>query len=154
MKITTVFSSLNLMHKGMLMGQVIFTAVMFFLVYKKMLDPVAAKHEKILQLVAIVFAAVAILLGNSIFKKKLVWINQHSSLDAKTKLEMYRSATFLHWGLAEAGCLVSGICFLLSGNYAFLALAAVLVVYFAMLMPVKTRIAAQLNLQTSDLNEL
>lgn len=154
MKNATVFASLNMMHKAMLLGQVIFTAVMFFLVYKKMLEPVAAKHEKILQLIAIFFAAIVILLGNNLFKRKLALINQHSSLSSKSKLEMYRSAMFLYWGLAEAGSLVSGICLLLSGNYAFLALGAVLIVYFAMLIPVKTRIAAQLNLQTEELDKL
>jgi len=154
MKKNTVFASLSLMHKAMLVGQVIFSAVMFVLVYKEEYSPVFAEHEKTIQVVALVFSALAIFIGNSLFKKKLAVINEQTVTDAKTKLMQYRSASIMQWALLEAACLLNGVCLFLSGNYAFLALAAGLLLYFAMLMPVKNKIAAQLNLQTSDLDEL
>lgn len=154
MKNATVFTSLNLLYKAMLAGQVIFTAVMFVLVYKEEYSPVFAEYEKTIQVAALVFSALAIFIGNSLFKKKLALINEQTITDSKTKLTQYRSASFMQWALLEAGCLVNGICLFLTGNYAFLALAAVLLLYFAMLVPVKNKIAAQLNLQTSDLDEL
>jgi len=154
MKNVTVFASLNLMHKAMLVGQIIFTAVMFFLVYKEEFSPVFAEHEKTIQIAALVFSALAIFIGNTLFKKKLSLMNDYTVTDAKTKLTQYRSASIIQLALLEAGCLVNGICLLLTGNYAFLALIALLLLYFAMLIPVKNRIATQLNLQTSDLDEV
>lgn len=154
MKNATVFISLSLMHKAMLAGQIIFTVVMFVLVYQKIFLPVLAAQEKAIQVIALVFDALAIFTGTNLFKKKLALINEHTVTEAKTKLIQYRSACVMHWGLLEAACLVTGICLMLTGNYAFLALAAVLILYFAMLMPVKGRIAAQLNLQTNELDGL
>lgn len=150
----TVFSTINLMHRALLAGQVIFIAIMFYLVYRKEMDPIFIEQEKLLQAIAIVFAAIAIFFGTNLFKKKLALINESAGNDAKTKLTKYRAASMLQWGMMEAACLVCGICLLLTGNYAFLALAIVLILYFALLMPVKNRIAAQLNLQSSELDEL
>lgn len=154
MKEATVFSTLNLMHKAMLAGQVIFTAVIFILVYQKIFLPVLAEHEKPMQALAIAFAAAAIFFGNSLFKKKLALINENHGNDAKLKLTKYRSASIMQWGLLETACLVSGICLLLTGNYAFIALAVVLILYFAMLAPVKSRVSGHLDLQSTELDEL
>lgn len=154
MKKNTVFASLSMMHKAMLVGQIVFSAVMSLLVQQKLLLPVLGNNEKMVQVVALAFAAVAVFLGNRLFRKKLEVINDNRTADAKTKLNQYRSACTAQWALLEASILLTGICLLLTANYAFLALATVLIVYFGMLIPVKARIAAQLNLQTSDLDEL
>ncbi len=150
----TIFKSLSLIHKAMLVGQIVFTVVMFVLVYRKELSPIFSEHEKTIQIVALVFSALAIFIGNSLFKKKLALMNGYNTTDAKTKLTQYRSACLMQWALLEAGCLINGVGLLLTSNYAFLALVVVLLLYFAMLIPVKNRIAAQLNLQISDLDEL
>lgn len=154
MKNATIFRSLSLIHKAMLVGQMVFTAVMFILVYRKELSPILAEHEKTIQIVALVFSALAIFFGNSLFKKKLALMNGYTVTDAKAKLTQYRSACLMQWALLEAACLINGVGLLLTSNYAFLALSVVLLLYFAMLIPVKSRIAAQLNLQISDLDEL
>jgi hypothetical protein len=154
MKKPTVFATLNLMHKAMLVGQLIFTGIIFFLNYREIFLPTFAEHEKILQTIAILFTVMAVFLGAKLFKKKLALINENPGADATLKLTQYRSASIMQWGLLEAACLVCAICLLLTGNYAFLALAAVLILYFAMLAPVKNRIAMQLNLQTDQLDEL
>ncbi|MBK8609329.1 MAG: hypothetical protein IPL84_05115 [Chitinophagaceae bacterium] len=154
MKNPSVFSTMNIMHRALLAGQVIFNAIMFYLVYSKEMMPLFTHQEKMMQIAAIGYAAIAIFAGTSLFKKKLALINDDTGGDARTKLTKYRSASMLQWGLMEAASLVCGICLLLTGNYAFLALSAVLILYFAMLMPVKNRIAAQLNLQSNELDEL
>ncbi len=154
MKKATAFATLSLMHKALLAGQIIFSVVMFILVQQKIFEPVLTKHEKIMQVIALIFAALSLFIGASFFKKKLALINDNMVIDAKAKLSQYQSASLVQWSLLEAAILVCGISYLLAGNYAFLVLAAVLILYFAMLIPVKTKIAAQLNLQTSELDEL
>jgi hypothetical protein len=46
------------------------------------------------------------------------------------------------------------ICFFLTGNYAFLALAAVLIIYFAMQAPTKNKVAQHLDISSSELDGL
>lgn len=154
MKNPSVFSTINVIHRAMLLGQVIFMAIMFYLVYSGEMEPVFPEYEKMLQGIAILFSALALFVGTNLFKKKLVAINENYGGDARTKLTRYRSAAMLQWGLMEAACLICGMGLLLTGNYAFLALASVLIVYFALLTPAKTKVAAQLDLQTSELDEL
>lgn len=154
MKQTTVFTTLTLVHKAMLTGQVIFTAIIFYLVYSKTMLPVLASQEKTLQGIALLSAVIALFAGTKLFKKKLELIKEDIVAGAKEKLVKYRSASLLQWGLVELPCLVCGVCLLLTGNYAFLALAIVIILYFAILMPVKNKIADQLNLSSAELDEL
>lgn len=150
----TVFASLVFIHRAMLMGQIIFSGVIFYLVYGEMVLPVLAAFEKILQVVALFFTAVSLTISSRLFKKKLVTIDQAGSSGDKEKLEKYRSAVLMQWSLAELPCLVCGTGLLLSGNYGFLALAVVTIAYFAMLAPVKNQVATRLNVSINVLEEL
>jgi len=154
MKQATVFSTLILMHRAMLAGQVIFTSVILYLVYSKTMLPTLDHQEKILQVVALLATAVALFAGTKLFKTKLELIKEDTAAGAKEKLLKYRSASLLQWGIIELPCLVCGVCLLLSGNYAFLALGVVVILYFAVLMPVKNKIAEQLNLSSAEVDEL
>lgn len=154
MKINSIFSSLKLMHKALLIGQILFIAVMAFLVYKKIVLPPLVEHDKILQVIALIFSALAIFVGKSIFKKKLMAISDAGSMDAKTKLSQYRSICVQQWSFLEAACMLNGIFLMLTGNFAYLALAVLLMLYFAMLIPMKDKIAAQLHVQISEVDEL
>lgn len=138
----------------MLVGQIMFTAVIFYLIYSKVMLSTLVEYEKTLQVIAVVFSALTLFIGNSLFKKKCLLIQADTKTGAKEKLIKYRSVCLIQWGLAEAGILVCGICLLCTGNYAFLALAAVLIMYFVLLAPVKNRIALQLNLSSTELDAL
>lgn len=152
MKKMSFFSTLSFMHRAMLVGQLLFLATMFFLVYSKFLLPPLAAREKLLQVIALLVAVTTIGISSRLFKQKLSVIIL--DVDINRKLLRYRSAVILLWGLTEVSVLVCGICLLLSGNYAFLALAIVVIVYFAMLMPVKSRIAGQLQIQPEEMDTL
>lgn len=152
MKKASYFSVLALLHRGMLVGQLVFLATMFFLVYGKYLLPPLVAREKLLQVIALSAAIIAVGVSSRLFKQKLASIFMDG--DVKQKLLRYRSAVILLWALTEIPVLVCGICLLLSGNYAFLALAIVVIIYFAMLMPVKSRIAGQLGIQPEEMDAL
>jgi hypothetical protein len=70
------------------------------------------------------------------------------------KFDLYKGTAILQWALLEGPVLLCIICFLLSGNYALLVLAAVLVICFAMLAPTRTKLAFQLNLSDAEAAEL
>ena len=60
---TSVLSSLYIIHKAMLAGQVIFTAIIFYLLYSKNIQPAFVDQEKTLQVVSLLIAFVGIYAG-------------------------------------------------------------------------------------------
>lgn len=148
------FSTFKIMHRAMFFGQLVFLAVLFFLVYRKSVSAPLAAQDKICQVIAIVFSALAFFAGNELFKRRLTAIKDGIDSAVKEKFDKYRSACIIQWALLEGAVLFCGICFFLVGNYAFLALAAVLALLFMMQMPDKNKMALQLGLSAADVEEL
>lgn len=148
------FYVFSFMHKAMLVGQLIFLGVLFFMLYSKMLVPPMAEHDKMIQVIALLFTAAALYAGVTLFKKKLAYIKEEPLAGIKQKFEKYRAASMLQWGLTEAPVLFCGICFFLTGNYALLVLAAVPFGYFVLLAPTTGKAAIQLDTPSSELDTL
>ena len=145
--------ALMVLHKALLLGQVIFAAVSFFLVYTKALVSSNEELDRVLQVAAIILAAAGFFAGTSVFKKRLLQIRDMQT-DAKEKFSMYRAACIIQWALIEGPCLFTIIGFFITGNYAFIALAAVLILLFTMMMPSKAKIAFHLGLSEAEMEEL
>ncbi len=154
MKAATPYSVLKLMHQAMLMAQVFFAGIMFYLVYSKTIESTLAAEEKILQVIALVFAAGAIFGGRAIFNKKLALIKEQPLISTAEKFTSYRTACIIQWALLEAASFIAVICLFLTTNYAFLALAAVLIIYFALQAPSKNKVAQHLDMSSGELDGL
>ena len=149
-----VFRSLLILHKAMLVGQMIFALVAFYLVYTNTFPFQNLKGlDRILQVVAICCSVGGFYAGLLLFKKRIL-VARNIQADSKVKLALYRQACLLQWSLIEGPCLIVIICFLITHNYAFLALAAVLVLLFSMMAPSKMKIAFQLKISEEEVNEL
>ncbi len=151
---TNGLRGLIIIHKAMLIGQLLFAAICFYLVYTKSAPTGDIDNlDKILQVIAIVFSISGFITGTSLFKKKLL---QARGLDTgnKSKFDMYRSASIIQWAFIEAPALFCIIGFFLTSNYAFMALAATLMLLFTMMVPSKTKAAFQLGISEADLEEL
>ena len=148
------FKALNILHKALLAGQIIFTAVIVLTVYSKLQLPVLTEMDRMFQVIAILLAAAGFFAGSSLFKKKLLQIREMQSANAKEKFAVYRSACIMQWALLEGPCLFSIISFFLTGNYAFIALAVALILLFTMLGPSKLKIALQLGISEEELADL
>jgi hypothetical protein len=144
---------LTLLHKALLMGQILFAAVCFYLVYTNTMLSAAKELEKFLQVAALILVAAGTYAGMAIFKKKLQQIRDIQT-DAKEKFAIYRSACIIQWALLEGPSLFCIICFFLTGNYAFLALAIVVMFLFVMMAPSKTKILLQLQISEAELEDL
>jgi hypothetical protein len=96
----------------------------------------------------------AFFFGGTFFKKKLADIKRNEKAGTKEKLDKYKTASIVQWAMLEGACLFCGVSFFITGNYAFLALALVLMLIFGMLAPIKSKIAFQLGLGISDIEEL
>jgi uncharacterized membrane protein YbhN (UPF0104 family) len=154
MKTTGAFAALKITHNAMLAGQILFVAVLFYLGYTREKLPTLSNLDKILQAAAIALAAMAFFFGGTFFKKKLADIKRNEKAGTKEKLDKYKTASIVQWAMLEGACLFCGVSFFITGNYAFLALALVLMLIFGMLAPIKSKIAFQLGLGISDIEEL
>ena len=135
----------------MLAGQVIFTAIIFYLLYSKNIQPAFVDQEKTLQVVSLLIAFVGIYAGAKLFNSKMMQLRQDIDEDIQKKLTKYRTASLILWVLIEMPCLVAGICLMLTGGYAFLALGVVIILYFALQAPSKAKGALHLGVSNDEL---
>ena len=140
MKNGGAIKALTIIHKALLVGQILFAAVCIYIVYAKIELSPLKELDRTLQVVAIALAAAGFFVGTSLFKKKLLQARALQA-DTKEKFALYRTACIVQWALIEFPSIFCIVCFFLTGNYAFIALAAVLIVLFGMLAPSKTKIA-------------
>jgi hypothetical protein len=142
-----------ILHKALLLGQIMFATVCIFLVYNKTRGAANEELDRILQVVALALAAGGFFAGTSLFKKKLLQIRDMQT-DTKEKLSVYRSACITQWALIEGPSLFTIICFFLTGNYAFIALTAILILLFTVMAPSKAKIAFHLGLTEAEMEDL
>ena len=144
---------LNILHKALLMGQILFAAGCIYIVYTKAMLPPAKELDRILQVAALIITIAGIYAGMTIFKKKLVLIKEMQTGN-KEKFSLYRSASIVQWALLEGPSIFCTISFFLTGNYAFLALVAGIIFLFVLMAPSKVKIITQLQISESELNDL
>ncbi len=149
---TGILKRLLLIHKAMLVGQLILALVAFYLVYTNSFTQSFQHLNRILQSIAIASSIAGIYAGTYFFNKKLAVVRTLHS-DVKEKLFAYQQACILQWALLEGPCIFVSICFLLTSNYAFLALTAVLVLLFTMMAPSKLKIGLLLQIGEEEINE-
>jgi hypothetical protein len=148
------FGFFKLIHKTMLLGQIIATTIFLVLTITKIQTPSLIEQDRLFQLVALLFTAAVFFIGNIIFKRKIATIKNSTNLTIQQQYEQYKTASLIQWALLEAATLFNGIAYFLVGNYSFIALAAVLILLFAMLAPNKTKMAIQLGITPQDLEDL
>ena len=144
---------LNIIHKALMTGQILFASVCIYLIYSKSVLPMANDLDKILQVVALALTAGGIFAGMKFFKKKLMQIREMQTA-AKEKFDLYRRSCIVQWALLEGPSIFCIICFFLTGNYAFLALMLVVLFLFAMMAPSKVKVLLQLQLSEAELDNL
>lgn len=149
----TGMKSLNIIHKAMLMGQIIFAAVCLYLVYSGIIKTFSNELDKLLQIIALALSAAGLFGGSTYFKKKILLIKDMQT-NVKSKFEVYRTTCLLQWALLEVPVIFSVICFFLTANYAFIALALLLIIIFAMQAPSKSKVALQLQVNEAELEDL
>lgn len=150
----SAFSAFKIVHKALLIGQLLFMGVMFYLVKSEITEPPFEGKDRTLQLAAVMAAAFSFFAGNNIFKKKLAALRDGINLTVKQRFEKYRAACIILWAMLETAALFSGVCFFLSGNYAFLVLGGLLILFFAVMAPDKNKMAIQSGLSAEEIDSL
>lgn len=147
------FKILSILHKGLMMGQILFSTVCIYLVYTNSILPSAKELDKTLQVVALIITAGGIYGGMTFFKRKLMQIRAMQA-DVKEKFALYRTACLIQWALLEGPSIFCTIGFFLTGNYAFLALVLVIIFVFVMTTPSKLKMQLQLQISEAALEDL
>lgn len=147
-----VLQTMKILHKALYIGLVIFAAVATYLVASNSASNVIGDFESIMQIIALVFTAIAVFLGEKLFKNKLLIIKEQS--DNKVKLELYRQASITQWALLEAAAIISIVGFFLSTNYAFLALTICIIIYFILLSPTEVKTSLLTGISNEELSIL
>lgn len=137
----------------MLIGLILFCVIAFFLNSSGAFKPVAKDLDHLLQVIVIILAAVGFFVGNNYFKKKVLKQAQEPQTP-QDKMSIYRHASIIQWALLEGPAIFAIISFLLTGNFAFLALAATLMILFALAFPARQKIMLLLSLTETDLENL
>jgi hypothetical protein len=146
--------ALNILHKAMLAGQILFAVICLYMVYTKaMVSSMQQDMDKILQVIAIALSAAGFYAGSFLFKRRLLQARETSS-GLKEKFAIYRSGCIIQWAFLEGPGIFSIACFFLTGNYAFIALAGVLILLVAILAPSKLKIALLLGVSEEEISEL
>lgn len=148
---TNQLKALQILHTAMLAGMVIFGVVSAIVkLSARQFSPDTL--NKVLQVTALAITFILVKTGLTIFDRKLQTIPPGAN--ASEKLAIYRTGVIIKWTLIELPILFSIISFMLTRNYAFIALALALVIYFAFQGPNKVKLMLQLQLTNQELAQL
>ncbi len=142
------FNSLTIIHAALIAGQLMFIGVLVYLNRSESPTSYSENHNDIFLILAPVLAILGILGGFFITKNRLESIDKRTEL--KDKLEHYRTTLIIKFALLEGPSLFSLVCFLLSGNYMFLGLSAILILILFTYRPTKEKTMRDLELSHKD----
>jgi len=150
---TSPFRSLQLIYRALLWGQILFLAIALIAVATIAKKSASEQLDRQLQVIAVLVSFSAFIIGSRIFKKKLFQA-RHANISAKEKLAMYRSASLIQWALMDAATVFCIVAYIITHNFAFIALALLLLVIFGAMNPFKSKVMLQLALSPSDVESL
>lgn len=154
LKTADYFRTIRMLHTSLLVGLIFFAATVFFLVRTGKFPPVSnGSLDRILQIAALMVAGILLIIGFRLFRKKIIALHK-SSDSADKKLDQYRSACISWWAMIEIPGMVAIICFLLTNNYAFFALACFLIILLALFIPRADNIILLLKLNRDEVMKL
>lgn len=146
---STYLRLLQIIHIALIAGMVLF-AIVTLVIHQADSSPFTSKE--IMDILLYIVPAIAIggsLASNIVFKNRLLEIKSVERLTEK--LEGYRSALIIRYALLEGPSLLAIIAYLLTANFFFLGIAAIVILYFASLRPTREKIIYDLELDAGAL---
>lgn len=137
---------------ALIIGQLFFLAIAIYLVIKTGAGFGEANLGEVFIFVIPIFAATSIGASYFVFKGKLSKLKESPSLEQK--LLEYRSAQIIRWALLEGPSFLTIIIFLLTGQYFFVGIVAVIILFFIPTFPSIARLKQDLELTWEEKNLL
>lgn len=136
------FKSLTIIHLALLIGQVLFGIIVYFLNKEIWQYHFPSSNHFFWVAMALVFAA---LLGHKVFYKKgLEEVKSKKSLSEK--LATFQSVCIVKYGLIEGASITCIVFASLTQNIYFLLISGFLLLYFVTLKPTKEKVINDLEL--------
>jgi hypothetical protein len=152
MKQTSGYKSLQFIYFALLAGQVFFLMIAIFLIRQGIFIAARPGLENIFMPLLVILALLCMISGNKIFKSRIQKLSEISLLAAR--FSEYRAVSLIRWALLEGPCLFAIICFLLTANYLFLVIAALVLFIFGTMIPVKNKVASDMGITTEELDSI
>jgi hypothetical protein len=153
MQQSNAFNQLKTIHIAILISMVMFNVVALVLMLQGLTGLVDESFQRILQVVCILLSFLFIIFGFKVFKKK-IFAARNSIEPGEKRMELYRSACIMWWAMIEGPGIIAGIGFIISGNYAFFALAILHLLILLVFTPRKANIILFLNLNSEETGRL
>jgi hypothetical protein len=146
------FNVMKIVHIGLLVGMAMFDIVSLIIVLQGV-PAIAEPVQRNLQVGCVLLSALLLIAGFKIFKKR-IFAARNSTEAGEKRMEMYRAACIMWWAMIEAPGIVAGIAFIISGNFAFFALAIFHLLAMLVFAPQKANIVLFLNLNNDEVARL
>jgi hypothetical protein len=147
------FNVIKIVHVGLLVGMAMFDIVSLIIVLQGIPAIAEDSVQRNLQVGCVLLSALLLITGFKIFKKRIFGA-RNSTEPGEKRMEMYRAACIMWWAMIEAPGIVAGIAFIISGNFAFFALAIFHLLAILVFAPRKANIVLFLNLNSDEVARL
>lgn len=144
------FRELQQLYRIFLYSHIGSTVLALLLVLTGLAEPFAAETlDRLLQVIAVVYSFVAVIVGLQLFRRRVNSIRE-SALPVRDKLQQFRSGCIVQWALLTGAGFFCAICYVVTGNWAFLGLGIMLLAIFGGLNPFRQKVMLQLRLSEQD----
>ncbi|HTL09482.1 MAG TPA: hypothetical protein VL307_14525 [Chitinophagaceae bacterium] len=150
---TGFFSSLRLLHLALFAGQCLLLVVSLILVMKERISFADKSTDKTLQVISVLLSF-AIVYGAIAIKKRRLKEILATVANAKARVAAYKRACLLQWILLETAVLLNLVCFIVTGNYAFTAMAVTVMIFYFLQGPSRLAIVWKLGITEEELDAL
>ncbi len=144
------FTSLTVIHAALVLGQLLFAIISFYL--NQSIEEIKDEAELLTIILVPTLIGSGIIMGSILAQNKLNKIKKEASLGSK--LQAYRTILITKFALVEGPVLFGIVQYLITGNYYFLLFAAAGIVYMIYIRPTKTETISNLKLSTVEENQL
>jgi len=147
------FKLLKIIHLALLLGMFLMITIPLYIVLKGMAVAADESLGRTLQMVCVLLSVACVVIGFNIFKRRIL-AARNDTASADQRMEQYRSACITWWAMIEGPGFMSAISFMLTGNFAFFALAVVHLIILFVFTPRKANIIVFLKLDSKDVKLL
>ena len=142
------FNGLTVFHATLLIGQVLFGVVAFYLNSNVLVKEDMEDLNKIFQIVVPIFIISGLLGSKLLTKIRIKSIKEKTEL--KEKLGDYRVTLIIKFALLEGPSLFALVCYFLTANYFFLELAGLIIMAFLVNRPTRHKVVIDLELNHAE----
>ena len=147
------FTTLKTIHLALLAGMTGFAIVSLILIRDGYNADLDESFDRTFQVVCVIVSLSCVLIGFNLFKRKM--LAARKSLEpGEKRMELYRTACIIWWAMIEAPGILATMGYLLTGNFAFMALGIFHILILGIFMPRKQNIIVLLNLNGTEVAKL